>query len=323
MDYNDEMFETPQLSIVVPLYNETLSFPHLIKRLDDLINTLSITIEVVLVDDGSKDDTAQLIQQLALTNEKYTGVFLSRNYGHQTALSAGLAEARGTEAIMIIDGDLQDPPELLHEFYERFKEGYDVVYAIRKKRKEGPFKRIAYYLFYRILNSISQINIPLDSGDFSLLSRRIVNILNKMPEESRYIRGMRTWIGFRQIGVEYSRDGRIAGSSKYSLKMLIKLAYNGIFNFSEFPIKFITQLGFLSLAISMVFIAITLIKKFFYGSVPEGYTSLLMAIVLFSGVQLISLGIIGEYIVRIFFQVKGRPLYSIKSKIVRKQLVDE
>jgi dolichol-phosphate mannosyltransferase len=144
-----------------------------------------------------------------------------------------------------------------------------------------------------------------------------------MPEESRYIRGMRTWIGFKQIGVEYNRDERIAGSSKYSLKMLAKLAYNGIFNFSDFPIKFITQLGFFSLAVSMVFIAITLIKKIFFGSVPEGYTSLLMAIVLFSGVQLISLGIIGEYVVRIFFQVKGRPLYNIKSKIVGKKIVNE
>jgi dolichol-phosphate mannosyltransferase len=319
----EKMLENPQLSIVVPLYNETQSFPHLIKRLDNLIATFSTDIEVVLVDDGSRDQTAQLIQQLALTNEKYTGVFLARNYGHQTALSAGLAEARGTEAIMIIDGDLQDPPELLPKLYERFKEGYDVVYAIRKKRKEGPFKKIAYYIFYRVLNSIAEINIPLDSGDFSLVSRRIVDILNKMPEESRYIRGMRTWIGFKQIGVEYNRDERIAGSSKYSLTMLIKLAYNGIFNFSEFPIKFITRLGFFSLVISMIFILITLIKKFFYGSVPEGYTSLLMAIVLFSGVQLISLGIIGEYIIRIFFQVKGRPLYNIKSKIIRRKLLDE
>jgi len=317
------MSQKPQVSIVVPLYNEMQTFPLLIKRLDSLIDSLSIDVEVVLVDDGSKDYTSQLIHQLALINERYTGVFLSRNYGHQIALSAGLAEARATEAIMIIDGDLQDPPELLLKFYEHFKKGYDVVYAIRKKRKEGLFKRICYYLFYRLLNSISQINIPLDSGDFSLISRRMVNILNKMPEESRYIRGMRTWVGFEQIGVEYDRDERIAGTSKYSLKMLMKLAYNGIFNFSEFPIKFITQLGFFSLAVSMVFITITLIKKFFFGSVPEGYTSLLLTIVLFSGVQLISLGVIGEYIIRIFFQVKGRPLYNIKSKIVRKELINE
>ncbi len=316
------MLKEPEVSIVIPLYNETHSFPHLVKRLNTLIESLPIHVEVVLVDDGSKDDTALLIQELASRNEMYTGIFLARNYGHQTALSAGLMEARGTEAIMIIDGDLQDPPELLPRFYEYFKKGFDVVYAIRKRRKEGLFKRTCYYLFYRLLNAISEIDIPIDSGDFSLISRRIVDVLNKMPEESRYIRGMRTWVGFKQIGVEYDRDERIAGDSKYSFKMLVKLAYNGIFNFSEFPIKFITRLGFFSFSVAMVFTLITLVKKFFFGSVPQGYTSLLIAIVLFSGVQLMSLGVIGEYIVRIFFQVKGRPLYNIRHKIVRRQVLD-
>src|SRR6185437_6938968 len=238
----------------------------------------------------------------------------ARNYGHQIALSAGLSIARGSEAVMIIDGDLQDPPELLLTFYNYLKEGYDVVYGIRKKRKENLFKRFSYYLFYRIQKKIININIPLDSGDFSLVSRRAVNILNKMPEESRFIRGMRTWIGFRQIGVEYERDKRVVGNSKYSLKMLMRLAYNGIFNFSDFPIKLITTLGFFTISVSLIFVLVVLIKKFFFNGVPEGYTSLLLAITLFSGVQLISLGIIGEYIYRIFFQVKGRPLFNIKHK---------
>jgi len=279
--------------------------------------------EVVLVDDASTDNTAQLINQMALTDERYTGMFLARNYGHQIALSAGLSIARGSEAVMIIDGDLQDPPELLLTFYNYLKEGYDVVYGIRKKRKENLFKRFSYYLFYRIQKKIININIPLDSGDFSLVSRRAVNILNKMPEESRFIRGMRTWIGFRQVGVEYERDKRVAGSSKYSLKMLMRLAYNGIFNFSDFPIKLITTLGFFTISVSLIFVLVVLIKKFFFNGVPEGYTSLLLAITLFSGVQLISLGIIGEYIYRIFFQVKGRPLFNIKHKIVEKELIDE
>ena len=279
--------------------------------------------EVVLVDDASTDNTAQLINQMALTDERYTGMFLARNYGHQIALSAGLSIARGSEAVMIIDGDLQDPPELLLTFYNYLKEGYDVVYGIRKKRKENLFKRFSYYLFYRIQKKIININIPLDSGDFSLVSRRAVNILNKMPEESRFIRGMRTWIGFRQIGVEYERDKRVAGNSKYSLKMLMRLAYNGIFNFSDFPIKLITTLGFFTISVSLIFVLVVLIKKFFFNGVPEGYTSLLLAITLFSGVQLISLGIIGEYIYRIFFQVKGRPLFNIKHKIVEKELIDE
>jgi len=313
----------PKISIVIPLYNESLSFPFLIKRLNDLMQSSQLETEVVLVDDASTDNTAQLINQMALTDERYTGMFLARNYGHQIALSAGLSIARGSEAVMIIDGDLQDPPELLLTFYNYLKEGYDVVYGIRKKRKENLFKRFSYYLFYRIQKKIININIPLDSGDFSLVSRRAVNILNKMPEESRFIRGMRTWIGFRQIGVEYERDKRVAGNSKYSLKMLMRLAYNGIFNFSDFPIKLITTLGFFTISVSLIFVLVVLIKKFFFNGVPEGYTSLLLAITLFSGVQLISLGIIGEYIYRIFFQVKGRPLFNIKHKIVEKELIDE
>jgi glycosyltransferase involved in cell wall biosynthesis len=282
-----------------------------------------LEIEIVLVDDASTDNTPQLINQIALTDERYTGLFLARNYGHEVALTAGLSIARGSEAVMIIDGDLQDPPELLLPFYNYLSEGYDVVYGVRKKRKENPFKRFSYYLFYRIQKKIVSVDIPLDSGDFSLISRRVVNILNKMPEESRFIRGMRTWIGFKQIGVEYERDKRVAGSSKYSLKMLLKLAYNGIFNFSDFPIKVITSLGFFTISVSLVFLLVVLIKRIFYNDVPEGYTSLLVAITLFSGVQLISLGIIGEYIYRIFFQVKGRPLFNVKHKIVGKEIINE
>jgi glycosyltransferase involved in cell wall biosynthesis len=313
----------PKISIVVPLYNEGLSFPFLIERLNDLMLSNPLAIEVVLVDDASTDNTTQLINQIALTDERYTGLFLARNYGHQIALSAGLSIARGSEAVMIIDGDLQDPPELLVTFYSHLKEGYDVIFGVRKKRKEGLFKRFSYYLFYRIQQKIVNINIPLDSGDFSLISRRVVDILNKMPEESRFIRGMRTWIGFRQIGIEYDRDKRVAGSSKYSLKMLASLAYNGVFNFSDFPIKLITSLGFFTISLSLLFLLVVLIKKIFYHDVPAGYTSLLLAITLFSGVQLISLGIIGEYIYRIFFQVKGRPLFNVKHKIVEKELISE
>lgn len=313
----------PQISIVVPLYNERESMPLLIKRLDNLCKSTPLSIEIVLVDDGSTDNTAYLMQQVSLTDDKYVSVFLARNYGHQIALSAGLASANATEAIMVIDGDLQDPPELLQKFYDHFKNGFDVVYAIRKKRKETAVKRLAYYLFYRLLKVISYIDIPIDSGDFSLISRRMVEVLNKMPEESRYIRGMRTWIGFKQIGVEYERDERAAGDSKYSFRMLFKLAYNGIFNFSEFPIKFITNMGIITLTISLIYLTLTIVKKLVYGAVPEGFTALLFVIILFSGVQLISLGIIGEYVLRIFFQVKGRPLYIVKNKIIKKEFTNE
>ena len=277
-----------------------------------------LTIEVVLIDDGSRDHTPALMQQLALSDGRYHCVFLSRNYGHQMALTAGMAAARATEALFIIDGDLQDPPELLTEFYQKYKEGYDVVYAVRKKRKESFFKRLAYSAFYRFMRSISYVEIPLDSGDFSLISRRVADVLNQMPEESRFIRGMRSWIGFRQIGVEYERDARVAGEPKYSFKMLRKLAYNGIFNFSEYPIKLVTRLGMITMGISGLYLVQTLIKKYFYGDVPQGFTATLFVITLFSGVQLIALGMIGEYVLRIFFQTKGRPLYVVR-EVIRQQ----
>jgi dolichol-phosphate mannosyltransferase len=274
-----------------------------------------LRIEVVLVDDGSKDATPALMSALALNDNRYQAVFLSRNHGHQLTLTAGLTRVRGKEGVMIIDGDLQDPPELLTDYYKKYKEGFDIVYAVRKKRKENIFKRSAYFVFYRMLDKISYIKIPLDSGDFSFISRRVVDVMNAMPEESRYLRGMRTWVGFRQFGMEYERSERNAGESKYSLLQLIKLAQNGIFNFSEFPIKAITFIGFFTIIISLVYLVYTLIQKIVFHNVPPGFTGLLIAIILFSGVQLFSIGVLGEYILRIFFQVKGRPLFIIKNTI--------
>ncbi len=309
-----------RISIIVPLYNEQESFAALVKRIDGVIDTMQVPVEVVLVDDGSKDTTTMLMAEKALNDSRYQAVFLSRNHGHQLALSAGLSRARGTDGVFIIDGDLQDPPELLPSFYSKYKEEFDVVYAIRKKRKENIFKRVAYFSFYRILNQISYINIPLDSGDFSFVSRRVVDILNSMPEESRYLRGMRTWIGFKQIGLEYERDERVAGESKYSIKILLKLAKNGIFNFSEFPIKFISRLGMFITILSVLYLLYTIIQKIVFNNVPQGFTGLLIAIILFSGVQLLSIGVLGEYIIRIFFQVKERPLYIIKNTIKDKEV---
>ena len=315
--------KSPDISFVVPLYNEAKTLPLLTERLEKISEGSSLSFEFVLVDDGSTDHTSELMNQLALMNEKYHCVFLARNYGHQIALSAGIMAARGTQGLMVIDGDLQDPPELFHDFYNNYLQGYDVVYAVRKKRKEGFLKKIAYHAFYRFLKKISYIDIPLDSGDFSFISRRIADVINKMPEESRYIRGMRSWIGFKQIGIEYERHERAAGESKYSFTKLLGLAYNGIFNFSEFPIKFITNLGFISILLSVIYLFITIARKLLYNDVPTGFTALLFGIILFGGVQLVSLGIIGEYVLRIFFQVKQRPLYIIKQKIVEKQYVKE
>jgi polyisoprenyl-phosphate glycosyltransferase len=234
-----------------------------------------------------------------------------------------LEAARGTEAIMVIDGDLQDPPELFFDFYPYLNKGYDVIYAVRKKRKESSLKRMAYTLFYRLLKSISYIDIPLDSGDFCLMSRRVVDILNKMPEESRFLRGMRSWIGFNQIGVEYERAERAAGEPKYNFKKLLALAYDGIFNFSEFPIKLIKRVGYISILFSIIYAVYSIYRRLFYNDVPQGFTATIMIIIFFSGIQLFFMGIMGEYLLRIFFQVKGRPLYIVRDEIVEGAFLEE
>lgn len=317
------MPKQPQISIVAPLYNEQETLPMLVSRLNAVMDASDLSVEVLLIDDGSKDKTAEMMANLALTDPRYHAVFLSRNHGHQKALTAGLSRAACSEAAFIIDGDLQDPPELLQDFYNKIKEGNDVVYAIRKKRKEGWLKKWAYSTFYKFMRSISYVDIPLDSGDFSMISRRILNHMNAMPEESRYLRGMRSWLGFKQVGLEYERDSRAAGESKYSWKLLFRLAYNGIFNFSEAPIKFVTNLGIGTFLIAGFYLATVVFKKFFvHDYVPEGFTALLFVIILFSGVQLIALGIIGEYVLRIFFQVKGRPQFIIKTEIKDGQVTE-
>src|SRR5688572_17282546 len=313
---------TPQISIVVPLYNEEKILSLLKERLQKLINSCPLTIEVVLVDDGSKDNTAKLLTALGVENKAFHCIFLARNFGHQIALTAGLSECKGTEAIFIIDGDLQDPPELLMTFYEKYKEGYDVIYAVRRKRKEAFYKRYAYATFYRILKNISSIDIPPDSGDFSMISRKAANIINSMPEESSFIRGMRSWVGFKQIGIEYERDSRAAGETKYSFKALRNLAYNGIFNFSEFPIKFITKVGFLTVSFVFAYFLYALYKKVVHDVVPEGFTAIIFIIMLVAGAQFIALGVIGECVLRILLQVKKRPLFTMKQKIVEGKVID-
>lgn len=304
-------------SIVVPLYNEEEVFWQLIDRFEKLLCSNDYTINVILVNDGSKDKTPLFIKEVVTKNEKFTGVLLSRNYGHQTAVSAGLDVANGKLGVMVIDGDLQDPPELITEFIKKQEEGYDVVYAVRKQRKENLFKKTGYYLFYRLLKSISKIDLPADSGDFCLMSRRVVDIMNNMPERSRYLRGMRAWIGFKQFPFEYERQKRQAGDAKYDFKMLMNLAYNGIFNFSELPIKLATNLGILGVSISILYSAFIIMQRITNNEIPSGFTTIILAILFFGSLQLITIGILGEYILRIFFQVKARPKYII-DKIINK-----
>lgn len=309
------MMVNPEVSFIIPMYNEEEVFPILIDRMNALIAQMQETCEVVLIDDGSNDQTSLLMEALAMRDTKYQCIFLSRNFGHQKALGAGLDFSRG-EYIMFLDADLQDPPELYFKFLKRIKEGYDVVYGIREGRKEGFIKRASYNLFYRLLNRMSNYPIPKDSGDFGMITSQVAKAINLNREESRFLRGIRSWVGFNQIGVQYERQGRAAGNPKYLFSQLMKLALDGIFNFTTIPIKVLSIFGILCITASGLYFLVTLVRKYFYHDVPTGFTALLFVVILFGGFQFLSLGILGEYIQRIFFQVKQRPLYLIKKKII-------
>jgi glycosyltransferase involved in cell wall biosynthesis len=309
----------PKVSFVIPLYNESEVFSELISRLDNIAEKLDNNCEVVLVDDGSSDNTQFFMEELKSKSSIYQCIFLSRNFGQQMAISAGLDFARG-EYIMFLDADLQDPPEMYFELMEKIKEGNDVVYGIRTNRKEGILKRFSYNLFYKILNNISNFPIPKDSGDFALISRRVALAMNQHREDSRFLRGIRSWVGFKQLGIPYERMERQAGVTKYTLRKLIKLAADGIFNFTTLPIAVLITLGSICIGSSLFYFVLTAVRKYFYHDVPTGFTALLFTIILFGGLQLFFIGIIGEYIQRIFFQVKNRPLYHIKKRIIDGEL---
>jgi glycosyltransferase involved in cell wall biosynthesis len=307
--------QPPVITIVIPLYNEEKLFGELTDRLAKLLDSRSIPVQVVLVNDGSGDNTPFLMQMISEKDKRFKSVLLSRNHGHQIAVSAGMHYADGTEAIMIMDGDLQDPPELINEFYSKVKEGYDVVFAIRKNRKENFLLKFAYWAYYRVQRMVSNYNIPIDSGDFCMISKRVRDVMVSMPEQSRYLRGMRSWVGFKQIGLEYNRNERYAGKSKYSLKKLMQLAFNGIFNFTEFPIKLIYRLGFGAIILSILYIIYLSWVKISGAPLPQGYFTIVFAISFFSGIQLICLGLIGEYVFRTYNQVRQRPLFIVDKVI--------
>ncbi len=304
-----------RFSLVIPVFNEELIIEQLYTRCTAALEKITDDFEIICVDDGSSDRTLELLTQFHFRDKRFKMVSLSRNFGHQSAILAGLSFARG-EYIGIIDGDLQDPPEVLKLFYDKACEGFDVVYAIRKKRKEGFVKRSVYWMYYRILGRVSKTPVPLDSGDFSVMRRCVVDYILSMKEQSLYIRGIRSWVGFRQTGLEYERDKRLAGEPKYNFSKLFKLAYNGIFSFSDFPVKLLSRIGFLVTAFSFVYICITLFKKFVYGNVPQGFTTIIIFLTLFSGVQLLALGLIGEYVIRIYDETRKRPLFIVRDKFL-------
>jgi dolichol-phosphate mannosyltransferase len=301
----------PELSIVIPLFNEEDNLAELHRRLMDTLAPLGISYELLLVNDGSRDSTPRLLDDLAQSDEHITVIHLSRNFGHQPAVCAGLDHARGS-IVMIMDGDLQDPPEVIPQFIERWRDGYDVVYAVREKRKEGPLKRLGYFTFYRLLNLISDLRIPLDSGDFCLLDRCVVDALQSLPEKKRFVRGLRTFVGFRQTGLAYERAAREAGEPKYTLRSLLGLAIDGLISFSSYPLRLVTYCGLLSAVFALLMTIWVLYDAYASQSAPRGWASTIVVILFMGSVQLLSLGIVGEYVRLIFQESKGRPTYIVR-----------
>lgn len=309
-DRNLANLPVPTVSVVVPLFNEQENVPQLYRRLVSALEGADLRFELVFVNDGSKDATPTLLNELQQGDERVVVVHLSRNFGHQPAVSAGIDHAGG-QAVIIMDGDLQDPPEVLPEFVEMWRRGYEVVYAIRTKRKEGLFKRLGYYSFYRLLRAISDLDIPLDSGDFCLMDRKVVQAMKDLPERVRFVRGLRTFVGFRQIGLQYERAAREAGKSKYTFRALMGLAVDGLVSFSSYPLRLVTYLGFSATVLAAVLTIWIIADALYNQATPRGWASTIVVVLFMSAIQLISLGIIGEYIRRIFLETKGRPTYVL------------
>jgi polyisoprenyl-phosphate glycosyltransferase len=307
----------PMISIVIPAFNEADGVRSLHRRLVACAGTWKENYEIILVDDGSTDDTLATLEEIAQGDPNFKVISLSRHFGHQPAVTAGLEHARG-DVVAILDADLQDPPEELHRFFQKCREGFDVVYAIRTKRKEGIFKRACYKVYYRLLASLANIAIPLDAGDFCVMNRRAIDAVNALPERGRFVRGLRSWIGFRQLGLEYERQPRAAGEPKYTFGKLLQLALDGVINFSSKPLRLIMVagafLGLFSLAAALVVLvqyAGNITIWVYNPRNQPGWTSLMLAILFLSSAQLFCLGIIGEYVGRLFEEVKRRPVYMV------------
>jgi polyisoprenyl-phosphate glycosyltransferase len=304
------MIQHPSISVAIPVYNEEAVVPELLRRTSHMLDDLpGGPHQIVLVDDGSSDRTLELLEDAAKKDERLLVIALSRNFGHQTALGAALDYVSG-DVTVLMDGDLQDPPEAIPLLVDSYRAGYDVVYVQRVNRKEAWWLRACYYFFYRLLALLSSIDLPLDAGDFGLMSRRVIDEIRKMPEHHRYLRGMRTWVGFRQIGIPIERAARRAGRTKYSPLRLLKLASDGIFAFSIVPLRAAAIFGAVASTLSVLYTIYALYVKFWLHA-PQGFTALILVITFLSGVILFFLGIIGEYVGRIYEEAKARPHYIV------------
>lgn len=299
----------PAISVVVPAFNEADNLEALWDRVRPVLEAVAPG-ELIIVDDGSSDGTWQGITRLAASDERIRGVRLTRNFGHQAALSAGMEYARG-EAVCFIDADLQDPPEMILKLVEQWRAGHEVVYAVRRTRKESPLKRAAYRTFYRLYRHMAEIDVPLDSGDFALLDRRVVDELLALPEHNRFLRGLRAWVGYRQTGVPYDRDARNAGAPKFTVRKLFRLALDGLLSFSAVPLRLASFLGILVALAGGLYIGVAVAARVFFGGVPKGWTSIVAVILTVGGMQLIVVGVLGEYVARIYDETKARPNFLV------------
>jgi dolichol-phosphate mannosyltransferase len=300
------------VSVVVPVFNEEAVLPELRRRLLETLERTGARFEVIFVDDGSGDRSAALVDAMCDEDPRIKCVHLSRNFGHQAAVTAGLHHARG-DAVCVMDADLQDPPEVLPRLLAEWEKGSDVVYAVRRARKEHWAKVALYGLFYRLLARLASVSMPLDAGDFSLVSRRALDAINRLPEKERFVRGLRAWVGFRQTGVVYERDARTGGRSKYSLLGLARLAMNGLVSFSDKPL-IVVMLGGLAISgAAFVYGGWLVTVKLLFGGVVTGYASMMAALLFLSGIQLLALGVVGIYLSKIFQEVKQRPTYVVRS----------
>lgn len=300
---------TPEISVVVPIYNERETVREMVRRLVAVMDREVGHFEAIFVNDGSRDESLAILVELAATEPRLKVIDFSRNFGHQMALYAGMRRASG-RAVILMDGDLQDPPEVLPRLIAKWREGSQVVFAVRQKRKEGLLMRTAYAAYYRLLQSVAYVRMPLDSGDFSLMDRRVVDLLCAMPERNKFLRGLRSWVGFTQTSVEYERDARHAGETKYTMSKLIKLALDGLVSYSYLPLRFASSVGVVVALTSFLLAAVYLGQRLFSDQfVPQGFTTLAILVLFLGGLQLIALGLLGEYIGRIYDEVKRRPEY--------------
>lgn len=303
----------PTYSFIVPVFNEEATLPELYRRLSAVMDNMDGVVELVLVDDGSHDRSLTMMRELHERDRRVCYLSFARNFGHQIAVTAGLNFVRG-QAIVVLDADLQDPPELIPDLADKWRRGYDVVYAQRVQRhREGWFKRLTAYVFYRLLRQLADVDLPIDTGDFCLMDRRVVDALNAMPERNRYIRGLRSWLGFRQIAIPFERDARFAGDVKYTFRKSLALAIDGLVSFSKVPLRISTYVGLLAAVMAIVMAILVLYWRFFSPASPlTGYATIAVAIFFLGAVQLFSIGILGEYIGRIYEEVKNRPVYILR-----------